>query len=146
MEYISSKINYLINNILMKVMATFEDKHMLLISITELLNSQKKFESIKRITKVLIFFTDLYISVNKVEKYKNEKHQFLKGSLFGLGNLIKIEGKSYLRTIDTKSDDEPAKKGFELMAPLIHEDNPIDEKQKKYIRKLDEVDEKFFKK
>ena len=38
-EDIPSKINYVLNNLLMKMMATFEDKQMMLICIAELLYS-----------------------------------------------------------------------------------------------------------
>lgn len=143
---VESQINYLINNILMKLMSAFEDKQMMLICIAELLYSQENFESTKRIAKILIFFTQMYASVDKAEKFKNEKNKFLMGSLFALGGLLKIEAKSYLMTMNEKDDDDETKAGFDLIAPLTHDENPVDEKAKKYIRKLTPEDEVFFKK
>ena len=125
-EDIPSKINYVLNNLLMKMMATFEDKQMMLICIAELLYSQENFETTKRIAKILIFFTQMYISVDKAEKFKNEKNKFLMGSLFALGGLLKVEAKSYLMTVNEKADDDASKKGFDLVAPLINENNSID--------------------
>ena len=130
----------------MKIMAAFEDKQMMLICIAELLYSQENFESSKRIAKILIFFTQMYASVDKTEKFKNEKHKFLMGSLFALGGLLKLEAKSYLMTMNEKEDGDESKKGFDLLAPLTNEENPADEKSKKFIRKLTPEDEVFFKK
>jgi hypothetical protein len=64
MPNVESKINYVINDLLMKLMSAFEDKQMMLICIAELLYSQENFESTKRIAKVLIFFTTMYSSVD----------------------------------------------------------------------------------
>lgn len=119
---------------------------MMLICIAELLYSQENFESTKRIAKILIFFAQMYASVEQAEKFKNEKNKFLMGSLFALGGLLKIEAKSYLMTVNEKDDDDETKAGFDLVAPLYNEDNPADEKSKKYIRKLSPEDEVFFKK
>lgn len=146
MQMIESQINYVINNILMRLTATFEDKQMMLICIAELLYSQENFESTKRIAKILIFFAQMYASVEQAEKFKNEKNKFLMGSLFALGGLLKIEAKSYLMTVNEKDDDDDSKVGFDLVAPLYNEENPADEKAKKYIRKLSPEDEVFFKK
>ena len=74
----------------------------------------------------MIFFTQMYISVDKAEKFKNEKNKFLMGSLFALGGLLKVEAKSYLMTVNEKADDDASKKGFDLVAPLINENNSID--------------------
>ena len=87
----------------------------------------------------------MYISVDSAEKFKNEKNKFLMGSLFALGGLLKIEAKSYLMTVNEKADDDESKKDFDLIAPLSNEDNPADEKSKKFIRKLSADDEVFFK-
>lgn len=143
---VESQINYLINNILMKLMTAFEDKQMMLICIAELLYSQENFESTKRIAKILIFFTQMYASVEKTEKFKNEKNKFLMGSLFALGGLLKIEAKSYIMTVNEKDDNDETKAGFDLLAPLTNDENVADEKAKKYIRKLSPEDEVFFKK
>jgi hypothetical protein len=67
------------------------------------------------------------------------------GSLFALGGLLKLEAKSYLMTVNEKDADDEAKAGFVLLAPLTHDENPADEKAKKYIRKLSPEDEVFFK-
>lgn len=124
----------------------FEDKQMMLICIAELLYSQENFETTKRIAKILLFFTQMYISVDKAEKFKNEKNKFLMGSLYALGGLLKVEAKSYLMTLNEKDEDDEARKGFDLLAPLTNEGNPGDEKSKKFIRKLSQEDEIFFKK
>ena len=68
------------------------------------------------------------------------------GSLFALGGLLKIEAKSYLMTVNEKDADDKTKEGFDLLAPLTNDDNPADEKAKKFIRKLSPEDEIFFKK
>ena len=88
----------------------------------------------------------MYTTVVKAEKFKNERHKFLMGSLFALGGLLKIEAKSYLMTVNEKEDGDEFKKDFDLVAPLWNEDIPADEKSKKFIRKLSKEDEVFFKK
>ena len=50
-----------------------------------------------------------------------------------------MESKSYLVTMEEKLPDE-----FKLMAPLFNEENPVDEKEKKFMRKLSDDDIKYF--
>lgn len=136
-----SQINFLINNMLLKMMEAYQDKQMMLICTAELLYSQDNFESTKRIAKIMIIFAQMYTSIDKVEKMKNDHSKFLMGSLFALGGLLKIEAKSYLMTMNEKSVEERQAAQFDLMAPLSNEENPADEHEKRYIRKLNSDDE-----
>lgn len=143
---LDSRVNYVLNNLLMKLTSSYQDKQMMLICIAELLYSQENFETTKRIAKILLFFTQMYTSVDKEEKFKNEKNKFLMGSLYALGGLLKVEAKSYLMTVSEKDPEDESRKGFDLLAPLSNPENPGDEKSKKFIRKLSAEDEVFFKK
>jgi len=145
MHKMESQINFLINNLLLKMMDAYQDKQMMLICTAELLYSQDNFESTKRIAKIMIIFAQMYTSIDKVEKMKNDHSKFLMGSLFALGGLLKIEAKSYLMTMNEKSVEERQAAQFDLMAPLSNEENPADEHEKRYIRKLNSDDEQFFK-
>lgn len=65
------------------------------------------------------------------------------GSLYALGGLLKIEAKSYLMT-NNEMDKKP--EGFKLVCPLSNPENPVDEAEAKYLRKLKEDDLEFFNK
>ncbi len=61
------------------------------------------------------------------------------GSLFAIGGILKIEAKSFLKTLSETQD-------FPLMAPLINEENPMEQQEVKYLRELSKDDIEFFKK
>lgn len=61
------------------------------------------------------------------------------GSLFAIGGILKIEAKSFIKTLTETQD-------FPLMAPLINEENPIEQQEVKYLRELNKDDIDFFKK
>jgi hypothetical protein len=60
------------------------------------------------------------------------------GSLFALGGLMKIEAKSYLRSISERRDD------FVFACPLVNPDSDIDKQDEKKLKALDETDIHFF--
>lgn len=49
----------------------------------------------------MIYFSRLY---DLVEETNNQKHKFLMDSLYALGGLLKVEAKSFLKTIEEGKD------------------------------------------
>jgi hypothetical protein len=115
----------------------------MLISVGELMNSGA-FKSTKTIAKSMMYFAKMY-SMISVEK--PDRHKFLMGSLYALGGLLKIEAKSYLMTLNERYTKDPEKnnENFKLVCELSNPENPLEEKEKQYIRHLSEDDMDFFK-
>ena len=69
------------------------------------------------------------------------------GSLYALGGLLKIEAKSYLMTLNEKYTKDPEKndENFKLVCELSNPENPLEEKEKQYIRHLSDDDMDFLK-
>ena len=141
-KLIDSQINYVVNNILLKQMKAVEDKFQMLVYTAELMYSQDV-KSTKRIGKVMALYSKLFRAVDAQEKDSHEKNKFLMGSLYALGGLLKIEAKSYLMT-HNESENKP--EGFKLVCPLSNPENPLDESEAKYLRKLKQDDLEFFSK
>mmetsp|Transcript_11084 Transcript_11084/g.16862 ORF Transcript_11084/g.16862 Transcript_11084/m.16862 type:complete len:171 (+) Transcript_11084:555-1067(+) len=116
----------------------------MLLNTAELMYSQDNFQSTKRIAKVMAMFSRMYRSIGKnvdpadsfLLKQQYERNKFLRGSLFAIGGLLKIEAKSYVVTLEDKYP------GF---CAVTNPENPLDEAEKKFIRKLSEDDAAFFK-
>ena len=122
-----SQINYVINNLLTKVIAAIRDKLNLLISSAELMYSTDSIKSTKRVAKVVSIFSKLYSTIHhENESRKSERSKFLQGSLFVLGGLLKIEAKSYLHT---KNEQALSSKSGEkvLVCPLINPENELED-------------------
>lgn len=68
------------------------------------------------------------------------------GSLYALGGMLKVEAKSYLMTCNELYTKEPEKNkiGFKLVCPLTNPENPVEDKEKEYIRHLSEDEMTFF--
>lgn len=94
-------------------------------------------KSTKRIAKVMALYSKLFRAVDAQPSDTHEKSKFLMGSLYALGGLLKIEAKSFLMT-HNESDDKP--KDFKLVCPLSNPENPLDESEAKFLRKLKEDD------
>ena len=123
-------------------MKAVEDKFNMLVYTAELMYSQDV-KSTKRIGKVMALYSKLFRAVDAQKKDTHEKNKFLMGSLYALGGLLKIEAKSYLMT-NNEMDKKP--EGFKLVCPLSNPENPVDEAEAKYLRKLKEDDLEFFNK
>ena len=67
--------------------------------MAELLYSSEENFSIKRSSKFLVFFGILFSLV------KHKRSKFLMGTLFAMGGLMKIEAKSYLKTISERREN-----------------------------------------
>lgn len=137
---VESQINYVVNNLLLKQITAVKDKFTMLVYTAELMYSQDV-KSTKRVAKVMALYSKLFRSVEGLDTKANEKHKFLMGSLYALGGLLKIEAKSYLLTMNEK---DPKDEGFRLVCPLSNAENPLDESEAKFLRKLSDDDMDFF--
>lgn len=88
----------------------------------------------------MVTFAKLYNFVEKSGDKKNDKHKFLMGSLYALAGLLKIEAKSFIKTMD----DERKDKNFKLVAPLANSNNSIMENDMNLLRTLNEDDIHYF--
>lgn len=114
-EY-TTKINILVNNLLMKQVLAMEDasdqvKQNLTIAIAEIIYGEERIISTRRLSRIMIYLGLLF---NLVRGPKQA--QYMMGSLFALGGLLKIEARNYL---ETKRKYDP---NFRIVSPLI-EDN-----------------------
>lgn len=141
------------------MLEAFKDKFTLLCHTAELLYvSTDGFRASKRIAKVMMIFSQMYNSLHsyqsRLEKERNaplpyfmqkhDRNKFLQGSLFALNGLLNNEAKSYLQTMEMKSQKEQEKAGFVLLAPITNSENPIDEAQAKNLRNLTDDDLAYF--
>lgn len=79
----------------------------MLVNTADLIYSPTSLKRTKRIAKVMIYFSRLYSLVdekNIVQGTNNGKHKFLMDSLYALGGLLKVEAKSFLKTIEEGKD------------------------------------------
>lgn len=65
----------------------------------------------------MLYFAKLFEVVNK------QRPKYLQGSLFAIGGLLKLEAKSYLRTLQELRSDDPT---FELTCPLFNEEIEVE--------------------
>ena len=102
------------------------------------------FKSTQTIAKSMMYFAKMY---SMISGDKPERNKFLMGSLYALGGLLKIEAKSYLMTLNERytKDPEKNKENFKLVCELSNPENPLEEKEKQYIRHLSDDDMEFFK-
>jgi hypothetical protein len=137
-----SQINFVLNNIMLKQMTAAKDKLQMLIYVAELMHSASN-KSTKKIAKTMMYFAKMYSSI---DKESTDHNKFLMGSLYALGGLLKVEAKSYLMTCSEYYKQEPEKNtiGFKLVCPLSNPENPLEDKEKEYIRHLSEDDQTFF--
>ena len=114
----------------------------MLISVSELLHTGA-FKSTKTIAKSMMYFAKMY---SMISDEKPERNKFLMGSLYALGGLLKIEAKSYLMTLNERYTKDPEKntENFKLVCELSNPENPLEEKEKQYIRHLSDEDLEFF--
>lgn len=68
----------------------------------------------------MVYFAKLFQVVTE------QRPKYLQGSLFALGGLLKIEAKSYLRTLqELRSVDD----AFELTCPLFNEESEMERQE-----------------
>ena len=119
-------------------MLIYCDKQKLLIQAAELLYSFDKAVSTQKVAKLLVFFGKLFEIVPP-----DSRSKYMQGSLFALGGLLKIEAKSYLRTMQAlRSSDES--NGFSLPCPLFNEESEIERQEEQRVRKLEPEDIFYF--
>jgi hypothetical protein len=127
---------------MLKQMTGTKDKMQMLIYVAELMHGEGN-KSTKKIAKTMMYFAKMYSSI---EKSSTDHSKFLMGSLYALGGLLKVEAKSYLMTCNEMYTKDPEKNniGFKLVCPLSNCENPLEDKEKDYIRHLSEEDLTFF--
>lgn len=88
----------------------------MLVNTADLIYNPSSLRRTKRIAKVMIYFSRLY---DLVEDTNMEKHKFLKDTLYALGGLLKVEAKSFLKTIEEGKDQ------YKPVCPLVNKDNAV---------------------
>ena len=123
-------------------MTAAKDKMQMLIYVAELMHSAGN-KSTKKIAKTMMYFAKMFACI---EKESNDHSKFLMGSLYALGGMLKVEAKSYLMTCNEMYTKDPEKNkiGFKLVCPLTNTENPVEDKEKEYIRHLTEDELTFF--
>lgn len=92
----------------------------LLYTVDKMLNTQK-------VAKLLVYFGKLF------EVVSENRSKYMQGSLFALGGLLKIEAKSYLKTM---LDQKNEKSHFELECPLFDETSEMEKSESQRVRTL----------
>jgi len=80
-------------------------------------------------------FSTLY---RQVDLKKNDRRNYLMGSLFVIASLLKIEAKSYLNTCKKNNSE------FKEVCELVDQENPVDKAGEQYMRELKAHDKAFF--
>ena len=111
----AEKVNIVINNILIKhVMAmksaSDDMKQKFMMSLAEIIYGEEKMISTRRLGRVMLYMSLLFDIVSGPKQA-----QYMMGSLFAMGGLLKIEARNYL---ETKRKYDPK---FKIVSPLIEE-------------------------
>jgi hypothetical protein len=127
---------------MLKQLTAAKDKLQMLIYVAELMHSAGNI-STKKIAKTMMYFAKMF---SCIDKESNDHSKFLMGSLYALGGMLKVEAKSYLMTCNEMYTKNPEKNkiGFKLVSPLTNPENPLEDKEKEYIRHLSEDEMTFF--
>jgi hypothetical protein len=135
-----SKVNFIANKLILKLLNCYEDKMQLLIAGAELLYlTGSEARSTKRLAKTLVIFAEMARLMQESGEgimSKHDRSKMFQGTLFQINGLLNSEAKSYLITKEEG--------GFVPVAPIINVENPIDAAQQKHVRKLSEGDLKYF--
>ena len=135
-----SKVNFIANKLILKLLNCYEDKMQLLIAGAELLYlTGSEARSTKRLAKTLVIFAEMARLMQESGEgimSKHDRSKMFQGTLFQINGLLNSEAKSYLITKEEG--------GFIPVAPIINIENPIDAAQQKHVRKLSEGDVKYF--
>ena len=110
-----TKVNLLVNNLLMKQILAMEEasdqvRMNLMIAVAEVLYGEEKMISTRRLGRIMVYMGLLF---NLVRGPKQAK--YMMGSLFALGGMLKVEARNYL---ETKRKYDPT---FRIVSPLIEE-------------------------
>jgi hypothetical protein len=89
--------------------------------------------SSEKVGKLLVYFGRLFQVV------RTQRAKFLQGSLFAIGGLLKIEAKSYLRTLQELRRGDVA-----LTCPLFKEGSEMEQLEQQRVRSLSAEDLLFY--
>eukprot|EP00347_Sterkiella_histriomuscorum_P018080 403346866 len=134
--HIEQKINFVINNLLTKMLYHC-DKQKLLMQAAEVLYSSEKLVSTQKVAKLLVYFGKLFMLVDY------QRCKYLQGSLFALGGVLKLEAKSYLHTKLLRCENNSSEE-FKLVCPLFNEENEYEKQEKQRVRELSDFDLHYF--
>ena len=113
--------------------ASEEVRRYLTLSVAEILFGEEKITSTKRLGKIMIYLALLFEIVEGPTQA-----QYMMGSLFALGGLLKIEARNYL---ETKRKYEP---NFRIVSPLIEESKAQEDCMQRGRRDLSQEDLDYF--
>ena len=132
------KVNILVNNILLKHVMAMKDvaddtKQKFMMSLAEILYGEEKMISTKRLGRVMVYMSLIFDIVNGPKQA-----QYMMGSLFAMGGLLKIEARNYL---ETKCKYNP---NFKVVSPLIEENKTQEDAMQRGRRDLSDRDLEYF--
>ena len=133
-----AKVNIVVNNLLTKqIMAmtksSDEAKMKLMMSLGEILFTEEKMISTRRLGRIMVYMGLLFDLVRGPKQA-----QYMMGSLFGLGGLLKIEARNYL---ETKRKYDP---DFRVVSPLIEDQKNQEDAMQRGRRDLKDEDLEYF--
>ena len=132
-----ARINFAIHQVLTKILLTpksEEQSQKILISLGEIIYSQDKQVSTKRVSRIMIYLSMLFKSTEQL----NSSSKFLPGMLYTLGGLLKVEARNYL---ETKQKQDP---NFQVAGPIRESSNEAEKLIERTKRELSPPDISFF--
>ena len=102
-------------------------------SMAEILYGEEKMISTKRLGRIMVYMSLIFDIVSGPKQA-----QYMMGSLFAMGGLLKIEARNYL---ETKRKYDPQ---FKIVSPLIEENKTQEDAMQRGRRDLSDEDLKYF--